>query len=80
MSRERETGSRSLHRKIKLSEQWDRRTAYRRNGLMISRLPDEKIEKLRELCRKHNGIELTHEEAAEFGAYLIRLVRAVHGI
>ena len=28
MSRERETGSRSLHRKIKLSEQWDRRTAY----------------------------------------------------
>ena len=29
MSRERETGSRSLHRKIKLSEQWDRRTAYK---------------------------------------------------
>ena len=28
MSRERKTGSRSLHRKIKLSEQWDRRTAY----------------------------------------------------
>ena len=28
VSRERETGSRSLHRKIKLSEQWDRRTAY----------------------------------------------------
>ena len=32
MSRERETGSRSLHRKIKLSEQWDRRTAY---GLFV---------------------------------------------
>ena len=28
MSRERETGSCSLHRKINLSEQWDRRTAY----------------------------------------------------
>jgi len=28
VSRERESGSCSLHRKIKLSEQWDRRTAY----------------------------------------------------
>ena len=43
-------------------------------------LPDEKIERLRELCRKHGRIELTREEAAEFGVYLVRLIRAVHGI
>ena len=47
---------------------------------MRKNLPDEKIEKLRELCRKHSGRGLTHEEAAEFGQYLIRLVRAVHGL
>ena len=45
---------------------------------MSEKLPNEKIEHLRELCRKHGGIELTREEAAEFGAYLIRLVRAVY--
>jgi hypothetical protein len=47
-------------------------------AVMSGRLPDEKIEDLRELCRKHGGIELTPEEAAEFGAYLIRLIRAVY--
>ena len=47
---------------------------------MSNKLPDEKIDKLRELCRKHSRKELTDEEAAQFAQYLIRLVRAVHGL
>ena len=39
----------------------------RKMAAMNERLPDNKIEHLRELCRKHGGIELTREEAAEFG-------------
>jgi hypothetical protein len=54
--------------------------AHVENTLMRDTLPDEKIDKLQELCRKHSGVELAREEAAEFGAYLIRLVRAVHDI
>jgi len=57
---------------------WREHTAAPKNAAMNDGLPDEKIEHLRELCRKHGGIELTREEAAEFGAYLIRLIRGVH--
>jgi hypothetical protein len=41
-------------------------------------LRPEKIEQLRELCRNHHGVELTHEEAVALGAYLIRLLRVVY--
>lgn len=41
-------------------------------------LPEEKIEKLRELYRKRYGDEITFEQAKEFGEYLIGLFRAVY--
>jgi hypothetical protein len=48
--------------------------------MMSHVLPQEKIEELRQLCREHYGIELTLDEVAELGTYLVQLIRAVHGI
>ncbi|MCW9054639.1 MAG: hypothetical protein OQJ98_01490 [Candidatus Pacebacteria bacterium] len=43
-------------------------------------IPDEKIQKLREIYRKEYGVEISDEEAKVLGEYLVNLFRAVYNV
>lgn len=44
------------------------------------KIPDEKIQKLREIYRKEYGVEISVEDAQILAEYLIRLFRAVYNV